>query len=66
MENGNVFPCHEIFDLGTHTMVVELWDLFRHGNVPEQIAITGELFFWNQIVINTNGIKGGLRKKNDD
>ena len=31
-----------------------------------KLLLSGELFFWNQIVINIHGMKDGLRKKNDD
>ena len=36
------------------------------NEMGSKLLLSGELFFWKEIIIQTNGIKNSLRKEKDD
>ena len=61
----------EVKSKNSKNSILSILDLKANKNkeieeIGGKLLLSGELFFWNQIVINTHGMKNGLRKKNDD
>ena len=61
----------EVKSKNSKNTILSIVDINNNNNqeikeTGSKLLLSGELFFWNQIVINIHGLKDSLRKKNDD